>query len=373
MSISREEVLNALRTVNDPELHRDLVSLNMIKDITIDDHGKVGITVTLTTPACPMKSVIEGDVKAAVMRLPGVKKVEVNMTSNVTATKRPVDVAGSIKNIIGVTSGKGGVGKTTVAVNLALALARSGASVGLLDADIYGPNVPIMLGVLHEQPALRQGKDVSGADVDIIIPVDKFGIKIMSMGFLIDQDQPVVWRGPMLNSVLRQFLGQVDWGTLDYLVVDLPPGTGDVQISLIQLVKLTGVVVVTTPQPVALQDVRKGLGMFKSQNVPILGIIENMSYFCCPHCKERTEIFSHGGGQEMAAYFSVPFLGEIPLAGEVRAGADAGQPLMISSPDSAQGQIFTHVAEHLAAQISIRNHEQGCECHGHNHHHNHTD
>jgi ATP-binding protein involved in chromosome partitioning len=348
-------VMDALRTVQEPDLHRDLVTLNMIRDVVIGADGAVSLTVVLTTPACPLKALIERDVVAAVTKVAGVTGVKVNMSSAVTSTQRPEDLAPGVRNIIGIASGKGGVGKSTVAANLAVALAKSGARVGLLDADIYGPNIPLMMGLVHEQPAVEKHKGPDGADIDMIVPLESLNVKVMSMGFLIDEDQPVIWRGPMLNSALRQFLGQVDWGELDYLIVDMPPGTGDVQISLVQLVKVTGIVIVTTPQDVALQDVRKGLMMFKSQNVPILGIVENMSYFECPKCGDRTRIFGEGGGEKIANTYAVPFLGEIPLTAAVRIAGDSGEPIVEGDPDSPQAQIFREVAERLAAQISIRN------------------
>jgi ATP-binding protein involved in chromosome partitioning len=358
MAVQEKAVLDALRTVQDPELHKDLVTLNMIKDIRIGEKGDVELTVVLTTPACPLKPQIESDVKAAVMRVPGVKSVKVDMGSSVTSTVRPQDLAQGIRNIIGVASGKGGVGKSTVAVNLAVALAQSGAKVGILDADIYGPNVPLMMGLLGQQPDVVTSKDPQGNDFDVLVPLQKFVVTVMSMGFLLREDQPVVWRGPMLNSAIRQFLAQVQWGELDYLIVDLPPGTGDVQISLMQMVKITGIVSVSTPQDVALQDVRKGIVMFQSQHIPMLGIIENMSYFICPHCNQRTEVFSHGGGANAAEAFGLPFLGEIPLAPEVRVGGDTGVPIVISHPDSIQARKFQDVARQLAARVSITNYEQ---------------
>lgn len=358
MTVSKELVYAALRTVNDPELHRDLMSLNMVKDVEVSDSGEVSLTVVLTTPACPLKTQIEGEVKAAVMRVPGVKSVKVDMGSNVTATLRPQEMARGVRNIIGVAAGKGGVGKSTVAVNLACALTLTGARVGLLDADIYGPNVPLMLGLMNEQPQVTTRRDDAGNEIEMIIPLEKAGVKVMSMGFLIGEDQPVMWRGPMLNSALRQFLGQVDWGELDYLIVDLPPGTGDVHISLIQLVKISGIIHVTTPQDVALQDVRKGIAMYETQRVPQLGIIENMSYFQCPHCDERTEIFAHGGGRRTAQALGMPFLGELPLAPEVRAGGDAGVPIVTADPESVHAKRFVELAQQVAAQVSIRNYEQ---------------
>jgi ATP-binding protein involved in chromosome partitioning len=359
MPITEEQVLSALRTVQEPELHRDLVSLNMVRNIEISDSGEVSLMVMLTTPACPLKSQIESDVRAAVMRLPGVKAVRVNMGSNVSSTLRPQDLARGVRNIIGVAAGKGGVGKSTVAVNMACALVQSGAKVGILDADIYGPNLPLMLGLMGQQPEVISRLDSQGNEFQMIVPLEQYGLKIMSMGFLISDSQPVVWRGPMLNSALRQFLGQVDWGELDYLVVDLPPGTGDVHISLVQMVKISGIVHVTTPQDVALQDVRKGISMYRGQNVPVLGIIENMSYFECPHCSERTNIFSHGGGEKLASEFQVPFLGELPLATEIRIGGDTGEPIVMSSPDSPQARRLIEVAEQVAAQVSISNFQQG--------------
>jgi ATP-binding protein involved in chromosome partitioning len=330
----------------------------MIRDLEISADNEVTLTVVLTTPACPLKSKIENDVRTAVMQVPGVRTVSVNLSSNVTSTLRQQDLAPGVRNIIGIASGKGGVGKSTVSVNLAVALAQAGARVGLLDADIYGPNIPLMVGVLDQQPQVVLMQDAAGNDVEMLLPVEKHGIKIMSMGFLIGDDQPVIWRGPMLNSALRQFLAQVSWGDLDYLIVDLPPGTGDVQISLIQLVRVTGIVHVTTPQDVALQDVRKGLMMFKSQSIPLLGVIENMSYFVCPHCDERTDVFSHGGGEKVASSYDVAFLGELPLAPEVRIGGDKGVPVILGHPDSIHAKKFHEVAEHLAAQVSIRNFEQ---------------
>jgi ATP-binding protein involved in chromosome partitioning len=355
MALSEQAIWDALRTVQEPDLGRDLVSLNMIKDLRISPEGRVSLTVVLTTPACPLKARIESEVQAAVMRVPGVSGVEVQMTSNVTSMPQRAELLPGVRNIIGVASGKGGVGKSTVSANLAIALAQAGARVGLLDADIYGPNQPLMLGLRDAQPELRLVEAENGEQVEMLLPVEKHGIKIMSMGFLIGEDQPVIWRGPMLNSALRQFLGQVLWGDLDYLVVDLPPGTGDVQISLIQLTRITGIVHVTTPQEVALQDVRKGLMMFQTQGIPLLGIVENMSYFVCPHCSQPTEIFSRGGGRKLAEMYGVPFLGELPLAPEIRSASDEGVPLVIAAPDSEAAARYRQIAETLAAQISIQN------------------
>lgn len=358
MTVSEEAVWAALRTVQDPELHRDLVSLNMVRDLAIGDGGQVSFKVVLTTPACPMRAQIEGDVKAAVMRVPGVKKVVVDMGAQVTGAPRKEQLAPGVRNIIGIASGKGGVGKSTVSANLACALARAGARVGLLDADIYGPNQPIMFGLLGEQPEVVRRTLADGQEVDLLVPQEKFGVRLMSMGFLIDDHTPVVWRGPMLNTALKQFFGQVEWGELDYLLIDLPPGTGDVQISLIQLVKLAGIVHVTTPQDVALQDVRKGIMMFRQQNIPLLGVIENMGAFVCPHCGEETPVFSTGGGKSMAEALEVPFLGSLPLDPQVRVSGDGGVPVVVAHPDSPTAVQFMRIAEQLAAQVSIANFER---------------
>jgi ATP-binding protein involved in chromosome partitioning len=345
-SVSEEQVLNALRSVQEPDLRRDLVSLNMIKDLKIDD-GTVSFNILLTTPACPFKSKMEQDARQAVLRLPGVKQVNVAMPSATSSDQR---IRGQlnipVKNTVAIASGKGGVGKSTVTVNLAIALAQEGAKVGLMDADVYGPNDHIMLGASKQPLFSQDGK---------IQPISAHGIKLMSMGFLVEPEQALVWRGPMLHSVVRQFLNDVDWGDLDYLLIDLPPGTGDVQLSLAQSVPLTGAVMVTTPQDVALADVRKGVSAFEKLEVPILGVIENMSYFICPHCGERTEIFSHGGGRTAAEKWGVPFLGEIPLNPDIRSGGDAGTPITISKPDSVEAKVFHELAKQVAAKVSVLN------------------
>lgn len=344
--ISKEQVLTALGTVMDPDLGKDLVTLGFIKNVVIDG-GNVSFTLELTTPACPLKAKLEADSKAAVQTLPGVSAVNVTVTSNVTQHKAPA-VSGerllpNVKNFIAVASGKGGVGKSTVSVNLALALAETGASVGLLDADIYGPSIPIMLGV-RDQPQIVDKK---------LIPHTKYGIKFMSLGFMMADDSPVIWRGPLVMQAVEQLLRDVAWGELDYLVVDLPPGTGDAQLTLTQKVPLTGAVIVTTPQDVALIDAKKGLAMFRKVNVPVLGIIENMSYFLCPHCSGRTEIFSHGGARAYSESVGVPFLGEIPLEAAIRLGGDSGVPIFAAQPDSAQAAIFRTIAGTMAARVSI--------------------
>ena len=321
----------------------------MIKDIKIQNDA-VNFTVVLTTPACPLRGQIEAEAKAAVATL-GAKQISIKWDTSVPSDKR---ISGKlnipVKSTIAVASGKGGVGKTTVSVNLAVALAQMGAKVGLMDADVYGPNIPIMMGI-NEQP--RTNADQR------IIPLEAYGVKLMSMGFLVSPEQAVIWRGPMLHSAVRQFLTDVEWGDLDYLVIDLPPGTGDVQITLAQSVPLTGGVVVATPQDVALADVIKGIMMFQKLEVPVLGVIENMSYFLCPHCGERTDIFAHGGAQKMAAKYGAPFLGEIPLDTAIRMGGDSGKPITVSQPNSAYAKIFQDVARQVAAQVSVMNVQAG--------------
>ncbi len=343
---NEQQVLQALSKVQEPELHRDLVSLKMVKDIVINN-DTVNFTIVLTTPACPLKTQIESESKSAVMALPGVKQVNIKWDSSVPTDMR---ISGQInvpiKSTIAVASGKGGVGKSTVAVNLAVALAQAGAQVGLMDADIYGPNIPIMMGVEGQRPFAQDEK---------IIPLEAHGIKLMSMGFLVSPDQAMIWRGPMLHSAIRQFLSDVNWGPLDYLVIDLPPGTGDAQLTLAQSVPLTGAIVVATPQDVALADVVRGVSMFKKLEVPVLGVIENMSYFVCPHCGERTDIFDHGGAQRMAERLGVPFLGEIPLDTKIRLGGDTGLPVMITEPDTPLGTAFRRAAENIAAKVSVMN------------------
>ena len=337
-------VLDALRAVKDPELNVDIVSLGMIENLLVDG-DRVSLTVNLTTPGCPMKAQIEKDVRDALSRLPGVSGVDLKMGAKV---RRSIETEGGlipeVANVVAIGSGKGGVGKSTVSVNLALAFARAGASVGLMDADIYGPNDPQMLG-LKEKPEVQDRK---------LLPVPVHGIKMMSMAFFLKEDEPVVWRGPMLHGAMKQFLGDVLWGKLDYLFIDLPPGTGDVQLTLSQIIPLTGAVLVTTPQDVALLDVRKAAAMFRKVNVPILGVVENMSYFNCPHCGERVEIFSHGGGRKAAESFGTAFLGEIPLDVRVRQGGDEGRPVVVHDPKSGPALIFRQIADQLAALISVQ-------------------
>ena len=343
--LTREQVIDALRPVQDPEIGRSLVDLGMIKDVAIEG-GRVHVHVELTTPACPLRGRIETDVRQALTALPGVSEVAVQFSSRVRAAgsgmpdRQPLP---GVKNTIAVASGKGGVGKSTVAVNLAIALAQDGASVGLLDADVYGPSIPIMMGVSH-RPTMQDGK---------IVPLEAFGVKVMSVGFILDPEKALIWRGPLVSQLISQFLSDVDWGELDYLVVDLPPGTGDAQLTLVQRIPLSGAVIVTTPQDVALADAVKGLAMFREVKTTILGIIENMSYFICPHCGERSEIFGFGGGERTATRHGVPLLGQIPLEGSIRQGGDIGFPIVVSDPDSAPAVAFRDAARQAAARLAV--------------------
>jgi ATP-binding protein involved in chromosome partitioning len=344
---SESAVRDALRGVIDPELHKDIVSLNMVKIAQVND-GVVTLQVTLTTPACPLRETIEKDIRAALAKVPGVNAVNLKFDASVPEGRRLQDKApiGGVKNIVAVASGKGGVGKTTVAVNLAIALRNTGATVGLLDADVYGPNVPVMLGTTEQPKAL---------DERTIIPVQVYGVKMISMGLLNPGDKPLVWRGPMLHSVIQQFLRSVRWGQLDYLIVDLPPGTGDVQLSLIQSVAVSGAVVVTTPSVVALADVRKAMEMFRQVNVEILGVVENMSYFACPHCQGRIDVFGHGEGERMAKSFGVPFLGGIEIDPQIRIGGDTGKPVASLGPDVPEAKSMYAMARNVAGRISVVN------------------
>jgi ATP-binding protein involved in chromosome partitioning len=342
-------VEQALATVMEPELHRDIVSLHMVKDVHVEG-GAVSVRIVLTTPACPLTGRIESDIRAALVgRVPGVESVTVAWDSDVTSGARGLpgrqEIPG-VKNTVAVSAGKGGVGKTTVSVNVAIALAQAGARVGLLDADIYGPNVPIMMGLRDQPEAAESGK---------MLPLSAFGIEVISFGTILKPGQPVMWRGPMLAKAMREFLYEVEWGPLDYLVIDLPPGTGDVQISLAQSIPLTGAVIVTTPQDVSIADVSRGIQMFTQLRLPVLGVVENMSGFICPHCGERTDVFGSGGGRELAERNGLRFLGEIPLDAGVRVGGGDGQPLMAAAPESPMGKVFRSVAEQIAAEISKEN------------------
>jgi len=341
--LDSQKVLQALRSVKDPELSVDIVTLGMIEGLKVEG-GAVSLTVNLTTPGCPLKAQIEKDVRAALGQVPGVASVDLKMGAKVRRSiEAPADLIPEVANTVAVGSGKGGVGKSTVAVNLALSFSRAGAAVGLLDADIYGPNLVQMMGV-KARPEVVEKR---------ILPVVADGLKMMSMAFFLKEDEPVVWRGPMLHGAIRQFLGDVEWGRLDYMFIDMPPGTGDVQLTLSQVIPLTGAVLVTTPQEVALSDVRKAAAMFRKVNVPILGVVENMSYFECPHCGERSEIFSHGGGARFAGAFGTVLLGEIPLDIRVRQGGDEGRPPVIHDPKSGAALAFKGIAEKLAAIISV--------------------
>ena len=339
------DVYGALMQVKDPDLHKDIVTLGFIKDMKIDG-GDVSFRIVLTTPACPVKEQLQQAAEEVVRALPGVRSVQVTMDAVVPKGRGIGDKLSvpGVRNIIAVSSGKGGVGKSTVAVNMAVSLALDGARVGLMDADVYGPNVPQMLGVGHLQPRV---------DVNKLIPLDAYGVRLMSMAVLKPGDEPMIVRGPILHSLVRQFLQDVVWGELDYLVIDMPPGTGDVQLSLAQLVPVQGAVLVTTPQEVAVSDVRRALRMFETVAVPILGVVENMSYFLAPDTGTRYNIFGEGGGERLAAQYGVPFLGAVPLGMEVREGGDRGTPVVVSHPESAQAIAFRRVAEEVARQVSI--------------------
>lgn len=344
-TITKAQVMDALSHVIEPELHKDLVTLKMIENVEITG-SNVGFTIILTTPACPLKNQMETEASAAVKAIPGVEQVNVKFDSRVPADSRlmgRMDIG--VRNAIAVASGKGGVGKSTTATNLAISLALDGAKVGLLDVDVYGPNIPTMMGI-NDKPKGYNNK---------IQPLEAHGVKLMSMGFLVEPGQAVIWRGPMIHNAIRQFLEDVDWGGLDYLVIDLPPGTGDATLSLTQSIGLTGAVVVTTPQQVALDDVVRGVSMFKQLNVPVFGVIENMSYFVAPDTGTRYDIFGHGGGQTMAKEVGVDFLGEVPLEPAVRIGGDEGTPIVVSEPDSPAAQAIRHIARKVAAAVSLNN------------------
>ena len=351
--MTNEEVLKALGNVQEPDLGKDLVTLNMVKDIAIDGN-KVSFTVVLTTPACPLKDMIKNACINAIKILVNKEaEVTVNFTSN-TSTNRMdgKTILAGVKNIIAVVSGKGGVGKSTIAANLALALSEGGAKVGLMDADIYGPSQHIMFGIRGERPLMREIDDKG-----FIVPIEKFGIKIMSIGLLIDEKQAVIWRGPMVSSAIRQFVTEVDWGELDYLVIDMPPGTGDIHLTMVQTVPVTGVIVVTTPQLVALADAKKGIAMFGQAQlkVPVIGLVENMSYFTPAELPEnKYYIFGKDGGKNLADEFDIPFLGQIPLVQNIREGGDSGVPVMVSD-DTISKAAFAEFAGNAARGIAMRN------------------
>lgn len=340
--VSQEQILDALRKVEDPDLHKDVVSLKMIRDLKIEG-DVVHFTLHLTTPACPMKDRMRNDAEKAVLALPGVREAHVNLDATVVNDGRNRGVMDvPVRNAIAIGSGKGGVGKSTVAVNVAVALAQTGATVGLLDADIYGPNVPTMMGV-KQLPPPKDGK---------ITPAEAYGVKMMSIGFLVKPNQPLIWRGPMLHSSIQQFISEVAWGDLDYLIVDLPPGTGDAPLSLAQSLSLSGGVIVTLPQDVSLEDARRGLYMFEQLQVPIFGVVENMSYLEMPD-GNRLHVFGAGGGKRLAKEANVPFLGMVPMDPSVSVGGDSGKPVVVSQPDSPVAQALKALAEQIAAQTSI--------------------
>ncbi len=343
--LSENLVLESLKQIIDPDLRKDIVTLGFIHDLVVKD-GAVSFRIVLTTPACPVKEEMEAQARSIVSSLPGVHAVAITMDAEVPqgrGIKNNIAIPG-VRNIIAISSGKGGVGKSTVAVNLAVSLAKDGAKVGIMDADVYGPNVPMMLGTGYDPPEIFEGK---------LVPIEAHGIKMISMAVLVPPDKPMILRGPMLHGVVRQFLTDVNWGELDYLIVDMPPGTGDVQLSLAQLVPVQGAVLVTTPQEVSLSDVRRAVKMFEQVNVPVLGVIENMSYFIAPDTGNKYEIFGRGGGQKLCDEYGLNFLGEVPMGMEVREGGDKGIPVVVSFPESPQSLAFDKVAEEVARHISI--------------------
>ena len=349
--LNESSVLEALRRVNDPDLNRDIVTLNFVKDLKIVGRD-VSLTIELTTPACPVRDQLKTASEKAIRDMvESVGSINVSMTSKVVAheNKQKESVLPGVKNTIAVASGKGGVGKSTVAVNLAVALAQEGAAVGLVDADVYGPSIPLMMGIkAGERPRVHNQR---------LQPMENWGVKLMSIGFLVDPMQAVIWRGPMASGAVKQFMSDVDWGELDYLIFDLPPGTGDIQLTLVQTIPLTGAVIVTTPQDISLADARKGFVMFEKVNVPVLGIVENMSYYVCSHCGQREEIFDNGGGRRAADELEVPFLGEIPIYTSIRVSGDTGKPIA-ADMTKPQREIYMRVARNMAAQVSIRNAKQ---------------
>jgi len=341
---TEKDVLAALSTVMDPELNVSLVQAGMVKSVRVDG-GRVSATIELTTPACPLKGKIQADAEAALKAVPGVTGLDLTWGAQVRGQPQSTGMLPAVKNIILVGAGKGGVGKSTVAVNLAVALAKHGAKVGLLDADFYGPSVPMMTGLSDQRPVSPDGTRLE--------PLETLGMKVMSLGFLVEPDQALIWRGPMLHGALQQLMRDVNWGALDYLVMDLPPGTGDVALTVSQSIRATGAVLVTTPQDVALADVVRAKQMFDKVHIPVLGIVENMSQFICPHCHAATPIFHHGGGRRAAELFGIPFLGEIPLELQVRVGGDEGRPVVAAYPDSPEAEAFMAVARAVAGRVSV--------------------
>ena len=342
-------VLDALKHVVDPEFGKDLVALGMAKQVTVAD-GRVAFTLELPTPAHPLRQRLRDEAEAAVAALPGVSAVDLTVTANVKAVTKPEHgqpPLPTVKYIIAVGAGKGGVGKTTVSVNMALALSQMGAKVGILDGDVYGPNVPLMFGISTEL----------GTDGEKILPAEKFGVQIVSMAFLAKDDQALIWRGPMLHSAIRQFFTEVAWKDLDYLIIDMPPGTGDVALSLSQTVKVAGAVVVTTPQVVSLADTRRAVKMYEKLTIPTLGLVENMSYYACPNCHIESDIFGHGGGESLAKEMDVTFLGRLPVYPPIRVGGDRGIPLVIGDPQSAAARGIFQLAERVAIRTAVAAHE----------------
>ena len=349
MSVAEQDVLRVLSTIEDPDLHRDIVSLGFVQKPEISN-GTVRVRIVLTTPACPVRETIESSARELILALPGVTEAIVTMESNVAQHRasggQPIE---GVRNIIAIASNKGGVGKSTVSANLAVALASLGAKVGLLDADITGPNIPTMMG-------LGQGSQVEGGGLKV---VEQYGVKVCSIGFVLPRGTPVVWRGPMIGTAVRQLLHDISWGELDYLLIDLPPGTSDASMSMAQEAPISGVVIVSTPQDVALEDAAKAVAMFDKLNVPIFGVIENMSYFVCPHCGDRTDIFGHGGARSAAEDLGLEFLGELPLDPATREAADAGRPIVVAAPESPQTQAFVNVAKQVAARCSVLEYAAG--------------
>jgi ATP-binding protein involved in chromosome partitioning len=345
MSVTESQILDALRFVQDPDLHRDIVTLGFVKEVAIEG-GRVSFKIELTTPACPVKDMLHDQAKEAVLAIEGVQEAAIEMTAQVRSRQtQQEDLIPGVRQVIAVASGKGGVGKSTVTVNLALALAQQGARVGLMDADVYGPSIPLMMGCSTERPLTQENK---------IIPIERFGVKMMSMGFLLEEGQAVLWRGPMVAGTVRQLLADVKWGDLDYLLVDLPPGTGDAPMSLAQLVPLSGVVLVTTPHSVAANIAGKAAALFKRLNSPLLGVAENMGTYICPDCGSESRIFSGMTGEDLSRSLGIPFLGTVPLDPKVSESAERGLPSMIAYPERPQAQAFRDLAGRLAQQTSIR-------------------
>ncbi len=348
--VDEKKVYEALKKVVDPELGRDLVSANMIRDLKIDG-SKVSFKLMLTSSACPLKKELEDNARAAVLSVEGVEDVEIEVGSEAPKGREkrglpPRTPIQGVKNTIAVASGKGGVGKSTIAVNLALALKAEGFKVGILDCDIYGPSLQMMMGVRESLKATPTG---------LIVPNERYGLKLVSIGFLIDEDTPMIWRGPMVMQMVRQFLVDVRWGELDYLIIDLPPGTGDAQLTLVQTIPLTGAVVVTTPQDIALIDAYKAIKMFGEVKTPVLGIVENMSYFVCPHCGEKTDIFSAGGGEKASKRYHIPLIGTVPLNTRIRECGDRGEPVVYKDPESEEAKAFIEIADAIVSRVESMN------------------